>query len=335
MRAYYLYHEMQAAGLEVRMAPRNLVPHDPDALRAVARLPRDLKWADAICIIGLPRRLLSYRLLTKVVRTRVPIVLDFNDDPILQHLYLTGSANPRSSSLFSLERLLFQKSSLVVFITKAMSDYYLERIPHPARVQSIVVPNASDPFHFTETPEPTDHVVGYVGGTSVGRGLTMALQALAILAERGHSTLLKIGCPVAQVESLRGLSHPRVRVAVVGGINYLNVPEFLATTQICLIPHLRNAYLDMIQPIKLFDYMAAGRAVVATDNPEQAKVLAETGAGLVSSASAEGLADAIETLVTDNRLRRSCAESGRRASLTDHNWTKSTRTLIDAISDAG
>ncbi len=335
MRAYYLFHELQAAGVDVRMAPRDLVPHDRVELRAIARLPRDIEWADAVCIVGLPRRLLSYRLLTKITGNRVPVVLDFNDDPILQHLSLTGSVNPKAALLISIERLLFRKSSLLAFITKAMSDYYLERIPHPSTTHTIVVPNASDPFHFKEMPEPAEHVIGYVGGTSAGRGLAMAMQSLAILAERGHSVLFKIGCPAGQAGALSALSHPKVRVIVEEGIDYVNVPEFLARTQICLIPHLRNAYLDMIQPIKLFDYMAAGRAVVATDNPEQAKVLTQTGAGLVSVAGAEAFANAIERLVTDDGLRKSCAESGRRASLTDRNWRRSTRTLIDAMSDVG
>ena len=67
------------------------------------------------------------------------------------------------------------------------------------------------------------------------------------------------------------------------------LPDVLAT----VIPRPRNAYNDLALPIKLFDYLAYGRPLLVTDCVEQARVVNDASAGIVTSDDVPAMADAI------------------------------------------
>ncbi len=85
-------------------------------------------------------------------------------------------------------------------------------------------------------------------------------------------------------------------------------------------------YLDFVLPIKLFDYMAAGRPIVSTDNPETATILRECGSGLISTEEPKAFAEAIRSLLEDQKEAERLGNAGRKAVLERHNWRSVART---------
>lgn len=67
------------------------------------------------------------------------------------------------------------------------------------------------------------------------------------------------------------------------------LPDIVAT----VIPRPRNAYNDLALPIKLFDYLSYGRPLLVTDCVEQARVVTEAGAGVVTADTSDGIAEGI------------------------------------------
>ena len=57
-------------------------------------------------------------------------------------------------------------------------------------------------------------------------------------------------------------------VEYLGHIPYEEVPQFLKTVDVCLIPHKNTEYCQSMSPLKLFQYMASGRPTVATNVAE-------------------------------------------------------------------
>ena len=53
-------------------------------------------------------------------------------------------------------------------------------------------------------------------------------------------------------------------VHFVGGQPHRRLPEFLAGFSVCVLPHLRNALTDSMDPTKIYDYLASGRPIVST-----------------------------------------------------------------------
>ena len=72
------------------------------------------------------------------------------------------------------------------------------------------------------------------------------------------------------------------------------LPDVLAT----VIPRPRGAYNDLALPIKLFDYLSYGRPLLVTDCVEQARVVREADAGIVSTDDPAALAAAIGRLAS-------------------------------------
>jgi glycosyltransferase involved in cell wall biosynthesis len=72
------------------------------------------------------------------------------------------------------------------------------------------------------------------------------------------------------------------------------LPDVLAT----VIPRPRGAYNDLALPIKLFDYLSYGRPLLVTDCVEQARVVREADAGIVSTDDPKALAAAIGRLAS-------------------------------------
>ena len=98
------------------------------------------------------------------------------------------------------------------------------------------------------------------------------------------------------------------------------LPDVLAT----VIPRPRSAYNNFALPIKLFDYLSYGRPLLVTACDEQARVVRDADAGIVSADDAGSLADSLTELSaagspvldrwSDNARRAAIASSwGHRA----------------------
>ena len=72
------------------------------------------------------------------------------------------------------------------------------------------------------------------------------------------------------------------------------LPRVLATIQ----PRRRSPYNDIAVPIKVMEYLSYGRPLVVTDCTEQASIVREADAGIVTADEPDALADGIRRLVT-------------------------------------
>jgi hypothetical protein len=111
-----------------------------------------------------------------------------------------------------------------------------------------------------------------------------------------------------------------------GGIHAL-LPGVIAT----VIPRPRNRYNDLALPIKLFDYLSYGRPVLVTDCTEQARVVADADAGIVTHDDPEAIAEALVRVAmapVDQVARWSVnASAAARAA----SWEDRARTILDVL----
>ncbi len=131
----------------------------------------------------------------------------------------------------------------------------------------VVVPHGVDVARFAAGgPEPHDlaglerPLAGFVGLIDDHVDVP-ALLATANALERGTVVLVG-GDNVATTELA---SHPRVRL--LGQRPYETMPAYLAAFDVCLVPFGRSTLTEGVNPIKLREYLAAGRPVVATPLP--------------------------------------------------------------------
>jgi glycosyltransferase involved in cell wall biosynthesis len=164
-------------------------------------------------------------------------------------------------------------------------------------------------------------VVGYVGRLhtmEMPKGLDTLVEAIARAVNTGAEIdLLLVGGPEDSAAALRdqwaaqGL--PPLRLHTTGQVAPDVVPRTMAAMDVGVMPlPWTEHFAYHASALKLFEYMAAGCAVVASDLPSTAEVLrsGETG-WLVPPGDAPALAEALQRLYADRDLCRRLSENAR------------------------
>ena len=154
-------------------------------------------------------------------------------------------------------------------------------------------------------------VLGFVGFVREWHGLDQIIDLIAIDPALSRARFLIVGdgpaCPRlrAQAESLNVGN----RVTVTGVVPPDRLAEYLSAIDIALQPEV-TAYAS---PLKLFEYMAMGRAIVAPDSENIREILEhEVDCLLFRGGDKKSLLDAIRRFATDEVLRARCGAAAAR-----------------------
>ena len=113
-----------------------------------------------------------------------------------------------------------------------------------------------------------------------------------------------------------------------GHIPYEEVSVWLGATDICLAPFLPSA--EISSPVKIFDYMACGKGVVASKINGTTDVFENSGAiSFVETENPEMLAARIIDLLTDEKRVQSMGERGRRFILNSYDRKNIAKKVIE------
>jgi glycosyltransferase involved in cell wall biosynthesis len=216
--------------------------------------------------------------------TRWPAMYDVTDDWTTAHRGRTENAR-----LVANERRLLEDCAEVVVCSPALA----ERKRGATRVT--LVTNGVDLVRYrTPAPRPADlptgRVVLYVGTVHRDRFDVEVCAATAWrLKEHGTdpATVVLVGPSLlddADRATLRSAG-----VMILGARPFETVPGYLQHADVLLVPHIVDDFTDSLDPIKLYEYRAVGRPVVATP----VAGFRETNRDLVTTASAASFPDAV------------------------------------------
>src|SRR5207302_7984670 len=111
---------------------------------------------------------------------------------------------------------------------------------------------------------------------------------------------------------------------------YSEMPSYLAAADICLLPAHNVPTMRNIVPIKMYEYLAAGKPVIATRLPGLAAEFGEGNGVVYVNGPIEVLSKASE-LARQGNLRK-LGELGR-AFVSENDWTKVTDTFESCLND--
>lgn len=176
----------------------------------------------------------------------------------------------------------------------------------------------------------------YVGYLMEERGIDTLIAAIADLqTEISRCTVVLVGPMTTEDEQWlqRRIQAEGIAdmVDIVGRLSHEETLKRIAAADVCLYPFPRKQVLEYIFPIKLFEYMAFGKAIISSDLRGARQLLAhgETGI-LVEPDDSDALAQAIYRLYDEPKLRN---ELGQRAeqSVEQYDWLRINRKFIEAI----
>jgi glycosyltransferase involved in cell wall biosynthesis len=105
-------------------------------------------------------------------------------------------------------------------------------------------------------------VFGYTGTLHPDRVDVSLIEALARRYPQG--TVALIG-PVQLAEGQRACLERLPNVRLVGAVPYQELPAWMRAFDVCIVPHRVTAFTESLNPLKLFEYLAAGLSIVSTD----------------------------------------------------------------------
>jgi len=228
----------------------------------------------------------------------------------------------------------------LVVITEGLRERYVAAGIPAERV--LVAPDGVDLARFENMPDRDEAcrriglplgkpIVGYVGRfhtLGMSKGLDTLVEAAALLREQDIGIVLCfVGGPKESFPVPRELAHrhglPTDSLILVDRVPLLEVPLYMRAFDVCAMPFpWTEHYAYYMSPLKMFEYMASGTPIVATDLPSVREVLRDgENAVLVAPDEPRALATGIERMLGSVE---SAARIGRRArdDVARHTWTE-------------
>jgi glycosyltransferase involved in cell wall biosynthesis len=261
-------------------------------------------------------------------RYGVPVIYDMHSSMAEQMNDLPPFRNSLARSLFGrMERWLLEHSTRVV--SSAGLAARVRMLAPRAQVREwefsseFSQPDGNDVARLRATLEiePHQKVVLYSGTFERYQGLRLLLEAVPqVLKEEPETVFVLVGVDgehaAARIEKI-AQEIPGHRLRLVPRQPRENIPTYFALAEVLVSPRVYGGNL----PLKVFDYLAAGRPIVATDIPSHRSVLTEERAVLVPP-EAEPLARAIIRLLQQPETARQMAAAGREFALTHLAWSR-------------
>lgn len=269
-------------------------------------------------------------------RTGLPFYLEVNA-PIAEERSRFGGLRLRGLA-GRLELWTWRSATRVVAVTGVLKAMIAAAGVPAERIE--VVPNGIDPAAFADLPArpaaPDPLVLGFVGFVRDWHGLDAVIAAMAAHAGVPRIDLVVVGDgPVrAALERQAAAAGIGDRVHFTGLAPHDSVPRLVAGFDIALQPRA----VPYASPLKIFDYMAAGRAIVAPDQPNIREILTDGHTALLfDPARPAELWRAVLRLAADPVLRARLGAAARaEVDRCGYTWARNAARLAGwAVEDAG
>lgn len=174
-------------------------------------------------------------------------------------------------------------------------------------------------------------LVVYTGHLYKWKGAEILAQAAAELGP--DTNVVFVGGTVADIDHFNSLFSKDDKLIVTGHRPHSEIAWYQMAADVLVVPNTQKAEISAryTSPMKLFEYMASNRPIVASDLPSLREVLDERNSLLVAPDDAKGLARGISRLLADEALGRSLAVQARNH-VERFTWQARSARIIDFMS---
>lgn len=191
----------------------------------------------------------------------------------------------------------------------------------------VIAPNGVELERFASLPDPARArtslglraapTVLCAGHLYAGRGVDLFLRLAESLSD---AHFVWVGGRASDVEEWKRKAARLENVSFVGFVPNVEVPCYLAAADVLLMPYARSilgssgdaSSAAVASPMKMFEYMAAGRVILTSDLPVIREVLDDSSAAFVPPEDAPAWTDALQSLLADPARRAALASTARR-----------------------
>lgn len=230
---------------------------------------------------------------------------------------------------------VMQKESLrgMVVISAALKKMYAGVGFNDNRL--FVAHDGSDvvPRHETEQLKGNyDLNVGYFGSVFKGRGIERILE---MAKARDHVGFHFFG---AEKKDMKAYGHLPGNCYFYGFISPSDVYRYRNVCDVLVAPYQQEVYVShkqaystsmFMSPLKIFEYMSAGKAIIVSDMPVLKEVLSPQEAILVDPDDSQAWIDALDRLEGDSQLRKELGAAALETFLKKYTWDQRASEIVE------
>lgn len=253
----------------------------------------------------------------------VPLVVEVNA-PLVDEQRAHRSLHDVTTALATTARTL-GAADLLSCVSAPVADWVRRTVPEAAE-RARVVPNGvnTERIRPAATVRKRDElVIGFVGTIKPWHGTETLLHAAARGPAHWQVEISGDGPARNELEELTAELGIEDRVTFHGAVNPESIPKMLHRLDVAVAPYPapQNPGDHYFSPLKVYEYLAAGLAVVASGVGELPALLGKGTRGLtVAPGDPEALHETLLRLDDDAALRTRLGRAARDAAQTEHSW---------------
>lgn len=266
---------------------------------------------------------------------RVPFILEVNA-PLAEERARHGGLSMKRFAV-NCEREIWRAADMVLPVTNTLAEKV--RACGVSEEKITVIQNGvSDEFLKEQNPQTIRRqygledkmVLGFAGFVRDWHGVDRAVRFIAA-QKRSDLHLLIVGDGPAreEIEKLSRRLEIEDQLTVTGVIQRGQMPEFIAAFDIALQP----AVVEYASPLKLFEYMALGKAIVAPASANICEIITDEKEALLFKAEPNAFDAALETLINERELCKRLGAAARARLMKDERTWGANARRVERIAE--
>lgn len=269
---------------------------------------------------------------------RVPVILEVNAPYSLEKLTFDENLTFKNLSRRFESKICRDASKVIAVSTPLKNVLVSSGVPAD---QIVVMPNGADPDVFRVDADDCEIrrqwglegkiVIGFTGILRPWHGLDLLIDAFESVAKRRKDLhLLIVGDGPIRDDIERTIAQKGLfeKVSITGRQPHEKVNQFVAAIDIAVSPRA-TFYAS---PMKLLEYMAMGKAIVAPDMENIRDILSHQEDGILFQAEdADAMAKAMEELVSHPARRIALGKQSRKKIEAERTWLHNARDVVSMV----
>ena len=262
---------------------------------------------------------------------------------------LTALSLPKNSEIIleihNISRILrvkiarLNKLTKIITITRGLKDELVRLGYDAGRIEVLAdgvdlnqfsTPSSSPPSHGGEKK------VVYTGNLFAWKGVYVLAEVAKLLPE--HEFIFVGGSLFEQKNFENYITRqPFVdrqmvvkNIKLIGHVRHSDIPKYLADADVLVLPNSSKTDISKYytSPLKMFEYMAAGKPLVASDLPSIREILSESNSVLVKPDDPAALAEGIKKVLQDNELAKRISEQAKK-DVQQYDWSIRAKKILE------
>ncbi len=248
----------------------------------------------------------------------------------VHEIFHLSKENPsKKEALKRMEYEVYKNADIIICLSETLKDWILKEKLRENKI--FVVPHSvKDEFFDIKRENP--NYICYTGSLYKWKGVDTLISAMKYLPEE-RLVIVGGGSRLKDLKELAKKEKVLERVIFTENVPHYEIPKYLSQAKIAVLPNIEEQPSLFSSPLKLFEYMAAGVPIVASNLKVFKEILSENDALFFEPGNPKSLAEAIKKIIGNSEFAKSVSEKLKNKAK-NYTYQKRAEKVLEIIKNA-